>query len=259
MARNVDKRTNPRLAFPEVKSILSLGLNYYHRAEYRQGVDYGKISRYAWGDDYHDIAHGLAHRLVQRIRSIDPAFNAYIHCDSGPVMDKAIAERAGIGWMGKHTNIINRDLGSWFFIVTMYCNHFFDADAIAEELCGTCTECIDACPTDAIVEEKVIDANRCISYLTIENKGGINAEFAGKFANWIFGCDICQDVCPWNIKFALESEIQEFKPRYDETEIKLDMIEKMDEKTFKSRFVRSPVLRSKLSGFQRNAKFISSR
>ena len=172
---------------------------------YSNENDKGKVSRYAWGKDYHLVIWEKLDELETMLKEIDPEFESISYVDTGPVMDKAWAVRAGIGWLGKHTNVINREIGSWFFIATLITNYEFDYSEMITDFCGTCTACIDACPTNAIVQEYVVDANKCISFLTIENKNEIPNEFKGKFDNWIFGCDICQDVCPWNQKFSVDT------------------------------------------------------
>jgi epoxyqueuosine reductase len=169
-------------------------------------------------------------------------------------MDKAWAVRAGIGWLGKHTNVINREIGSWFFIANIVTNYEFDCSETIPDFCGTCTACIDACPTSAIVQEYIVDANKCISYLTIENKNEISEQFKGKFDNWLFGCDICQDVCPWNQKFPMATLVKDFHPH--NKELKLDDILEMKEEEFKEKFQTSPIKRAKLSGLKRNAAFL---
>ena len=169
-------------------------------------------------------------------------------------MDKAWAVRAGIGWLGKHTNVINREIGSWLFIANIITNTEFEYSEQIPDFCGSCTACLDACPTGAIVQEYVVDSNRCISYLTIENKGEISEEYKGRFDNWIFGCDICQDVCPWNQKFPVETLITEFHPQNKEFE--LDEVIEMNEENFKEKFRTSPIKRAKLSGLKRNASFL---
>jgi epoxyqueuosine reductase len=169
-------------------------------------------------------------------------------------MDKAWAVRAGIGWLGKHTNIINREIGSWFFIANIINNYEFDYSEQIPDFCGTCTACIDACPTKAIVREYVVDANKCISYLTIENKNEIPKEFKGKFDNWLFGCDVCQDVCPWNQKFPVETLIKDFHQQ--NKELNLNEVIEMKEEEFKEEFQTSPVKRAKLGGLKRNALFL---
>jgi epoxyqueuosine reductase len=169
-------------------------------------------------------------------------------------MDKAWAVRAGIGWLGKHTNVINREIGSWFFIANIITNYEFNYSEQIPDFCGTCTACIDACPTKAIVQKYVVDSNKCISNLTIENKNEIPEEFKDKFDNWLFGCDICQDVCPWNQKFPVETLIKDFHPK--NKELILDEIIEMTEEEFKIKFKTSPIKRAKLNGLKRNASFL---
>ncbi len=255
MNKNVEKRKNVTEILPSAKSIISLGLNYYAPQNFSSKEKNGKVSRYAWGKDYHLIIWKKLDEMINLLKAIDSSFEAKSYIDTGPVMDKAWAVRAGIGWQGKHTNIINRKYGSWFFIANIVCNKEFYYSQIEVDHCGSCTACIDACPTGAIVSEYVVDSNKCISYLTIENKSGINDEFKGKFENWIFGCDTCQDVCPWNNKFSKVTEIVEFFSA-DNKEFTLDEIKKMSGGEFKRRFKESPILRARLKGFLRNAKFV---
>jgi len=171
-------------------------------------------------------------------------------------MDKAWAVRSGLGWQGKHTNVINKEIGSWFFIANIITNWEFDYSFPIQDFCGSCTACIDACPTNAIVNEYVLDSNKCISYLTIENKKEISAEFKGKFENWIFGCDICQEVCPWNIKFAKTTAIDDYNPINNNQEIELEQAANISPQEFRSRFKESPIKRAKVSGLKRNADFL---
>jgi epoxyqueuosine reductase len=254
MERNFEKRKDVAQILPNAKSVISLGLNYYTPDSYSNDESSGKISRYAWGIDYHLIIWAMLDELEEELKKIDPEFESISYVDTGPVMDKAWAVRAGIGWLGKHTNVINREIGSWFFIANIITNYEFEYSEQIEDFCGSCTACLDACPTDAIVQEYVVDANKCISYLTIENKEKISEEFKGKFDNWIFGCDICQDICPWNQKFPVESLIKDFKPQ--NKQIELDEILQMTESEFKEKFHASPVKRAKLSGLKRNALFL---
>jgi epoxyqueuosine reductase len=170
-------------------------------------------------------------------------------------MDKVWAKHGGLGWVGKHSNIINQQIGSWFFIATIITNYEFESSSIVTDHCGSCTACIDACPTDAIVEPYVVDANKCISYLTIENKGEIPSEFKGKFNGWIFGCDICQDVCPWNKKFATETLVEEFRSA-ENKEIELATVNKLTNSQFKKKYLTSPISRARLKGLKRNAEFL---
>ncbi len=263
MERNFHKREDPSQILPDVKSVISLGLNYNtpfnHYPQIEEGKIYppaGKVSRYAWGKDYHLVIWEKLEQLETKLKEIDSSFNSISYVDTGPVMDKAWAVRAGLGWLGKHTNVINRNIGSWFFIATIFTNKDFTYSETITDFCGSCTACLDACPTGAIVEEYVVDSNKCISYQTIENKIEIPKEYKGKFDDWIFGCDICQDVCPWNEKFSITSSIKEFEPIDGKTFLTLNEVEKMNDEEFKSRFNESPIKRTKLKGLKRNAEFI---
>lgn len=255
MERNTDKRKDVSKILPGAKSVISLVMNYYTDHQYENKRGHGKVSRYAWGKDYHLVIWEALSDMIAELQEIDQNFEAKSYVDTGPVMDKAWAVRAGIGWLGKHTNVISKEIGSWFFIANIITNYKFKYNEPIEDFCGTCTACIDACPTVAIVKEYVVDANRCISNLTIENKGDIPAEFKGKFDDWLFGCDICQDVCPWNQKFSVITPHREFDPVNKELELK--EIQNMTNSEFKKRFAASPVNRAKLKGLRRNAEFIS--
>ena len=257
MSKNFDKRKDVRQILPNAKSIISLGLNYYTPDQYSNDKMKGKVSRYAWGKDYHLIIWAMLDELEEELRKVDPQFECISYVDTGPIMDKAWAVRAGIGWLGKHTNVINREIGSWFFIANIITNYEFDYSEQIPDFCGTCTACIDACPTNAIVQEYVVDANKCISYLTIENKNEISEEFKGKFDNWLFGCDICQDVCPWNQKFPFETLIKDFHPQ--NKELNIDEVIEMSEEEFKIKFKTSTIKRAKLNGLKRNASFLKNR
>jgi epoxyqueuosine reductase len=256
MERNFDKRKDVSLILEDAKSVISLAVNYYTDHQYIEDKDSGKVSRYAWGKDYHLIIWEMLEALEAELKKIDPEFKSKSYVDTGPVMDKAWAVKAGIGWLGKHTNVINRELGSWIFIANIITNYEFDYTEPIPDYCGSCTACIDACPTDAILNEYVVDSNKCISYLTIENRGEIEQQFKGKFEGWVFGCDICQDVCPWNIKFLQPTTIEEFNPADGNKEINLYEISKMSSNEFNERFAESPVLRAKLKGLKRNAEFL---
>jgi len=256
MQKNFQKRKDAIWILEDCKSIISLGINYYVEDSFGINEDSGKVSRYAWGKDYHLIIWKKLDELIQYANSIEPNFEAKSYVDTGPVMDKAWAVKAGLGWQGKHSNIINKEIGSWFFIANIFTNYDFEEySKFIEDFCGTCTACIDACPTNAIVENYIVDSNKCISYLTIENKREIPDQFIGKFENWIFGCDICQDVCPWNIKFAEQTNVKEFQ-KFEHKQLSFTEIEKMETKEFKKKFGESPIFRSKLKGLKRNAKFL---
>ena len=263
MERNKEKRVDVRNILPGARSVISLALNYYTDENYSEDsskgkacLPVGKVSRYAWGKDYHLMIWDLLEKLEAKLKEIDPGFESISYVDTGPVMDKVWAKKAGLGWIGKHTNLINKEIGSWIFLANIITNYEFKYSKQIEDFCGSCTACIDACPTNAIVSEYVVDANKCISNLTIENKGEIPDEFRGKFENWVYGCDICQDVCPWNLKFSELSNFDEFKPQNENKEIALDEILEMDNDEFKERFSESPVKRVKLKGLKRNAEFL---
>ncbi len=263
MSRNREKRKDVSKILPEVKSVISLAVNYYTPEKYSDDeskdktcLPVGKVSRYAWGKDYHLVINEMLKELESFLSETDSEFKSISYIDTGPVMDKAWAVQAGIGWLGKHTNVINREMGSWFFIANIFTNINFEYSESIPDFCGNCTACIDACPTNAIIQEYVLDSNRCISYLTIENKSDIPSEFEGKFDNWIFGCDICQDVCPWNEKFSIVTDKLEFFPAENNKEILLPDIENMDDESFHKRFKDSPVKRAKLKGLKRNAEFV---
>ena len=262
MNRNVEKRLDVKNILPNARSVISLAMNYYTDHHHTSEIDlsasnkFGKVSRYAWGKDYHLIIWEKLELLEEELHKIDPAFECLSYVDTGPVMDKAWAKRAGIGWLGKHTNIITREMGSWIFLATVITNYEFEYNKSIADYCGSCTACIDACPTKAIVNEYVVDANKCISFLTIENKGEIPIEFKDQFDNWLFGCDVCQDVCPWNYKFSLPTREKNFEPMGNK-EILIDEVLEMTIDVFKQRFETSPIKRAKLWGLKRNANFLS--
>ncbi len=261
MARNIEKRFDVKNILPDARSVISLAINYYsdhqhtNKADFSAASKYGKISRYACGKDYHIVIWDKLELLGEELQKIDSSFRCLSYVDTGPVMDKVWAVRAGIGWLGKHTNVITREIGSWIFLATVITNVEFNYSAALADFCGSCTACIDACPTKAIVNEYVVDANKCISFLTIENKGEIPNEFKDKFDDWLFGCDICQDVCPWNKKFSRQSFEKDFEP-IENKEIELEKILEMSLDDFKKRFETSPIKRAKSSGLKRNAEFL---
>ena len=255
MEENLDKKSDLSRILPSAKSVISLGLNYYVDESFENKTNNGKVSRYAWGKDYHLILWEKLAQLIIKLQEIEPKFEAKSYVDTGPVMDKVWAVKSGLGWMGKHSNIINREIGSWFFIANIINNCEFESDKEIEDFCGTCTACIDACPTNAILEDYVVDSNKCISYLTIENKNEIPKEYKGKFEGFIFGCDICQDVCPWNEKVSIQTLEYDFKPI--NKEIPLDTFENMTNSQFKKRFANSPISRARVKGMKRNAQFLN--
>jgi epoxyqueuosine reductase len=255
MTVNIDRKKNVANILPDAKTVISLGLNYYIDEDFSDlPPNAGKVSRYAWGKDYHFVMSKMLNQLIIELKKIDNNFQSIAFVDSGPLMDKVWAVKAGLGWLGKHTNIINKQFGSWFFIGNIICNHQFEFSTSVEDFCGSCNACVDACPTNAIVAPYVLDSNKCISYQTIENKGDIPVNLKNKFENWVFGCDICQDVCPWNHKFSQPAKNQDFKPV--NKFLSQDSIYSMEQSDFNQIFKLSPIKRSKLNGIKRNLRFI---
>jgi len=259
MKRNLDKKKNVKKILSTAKSVISLGMNYYSPDKYSEQDNRGKVSRYAWGKDYHLVIWEKLDKIISDLKDKETSFEAASYVDTGPVMDKAWAVRSGIGWLGKHTNVINKKIGSRFFIANIITNWEFEYSNPIEDFCGSCTACIDACPTNAIIKEYVVDSNKCISYLTIENKQNIPEEFKSQFENWIFGCDICQDVCPWNIKFSKFMPTKEFHPQKGNRELNMNDVLNLTKTEFDKRFSVSPIKRAKLSGLKRNAEFLLSK
>ena len=250
MENYFDMRIDPSKLMPGAKSVVSLLLNYYTEEEQNPEAGY-KISKYAYGKDYHKVIKAklkeLLHFIHEKIGEV--AGRAFV--DSAPVLDKAWAKSSGLGWVGKNTNLINKKEGSFFFIAELILDLEFEYDSPVADHCGTCTRCIDACPTDAIVEPYLVDGSKCISYFTIELKDKIPAEYKNKFDNWVFGCDICQDVCPWN-RFSKPNTIPEFKPLPGLLEMKKEDWEEITEDIFKTIFEGSPLKRAGFEGLKRN-------
>jgi epoxyqueuosine reductase len=254
MARDVEKRVNPRAIFPEARSVVVVALNYYTPHCHEENPATGKVSRYAWGDDYHDVVAGKLRALLAWIQEQDPSADGKVCVDIQPVMDKAWAVRAGLGWLGKHSNVITPEYGSWVFIGELLLNVELEYDVeVIEDHCGTCTLCIDACPTDAITEPYVVDSNKCISYATIELRvPELPREIEQNLSGWLYGCDICQDVCPWN-RFEQVTADPRFAPRDGNVNAELHDIVQLNHDAYVERFRGSAMKRAKLSGLQRNA------
>ncbi len=255
MARDPALRVDPRKLFPEARSVVVVALNYYTPEPHAEDSQTGKVSRYAWGDDYHDVVGSRLHSFLNWIKAQTPAAEGKVCVDIQPMMDKAWAARAGLGWIGKHTNLITREFGSWVFLGELLLNLELEYDSEqVEDHCGSCTLCIDACPTDAIAEPYVVDSNRCISYATIELRAPeIPQEIAGKMEGWLYGCDICQEVCPWNRFEEITSEAR-FQPRPGNVNVDLSEIIELTPETYAERFRHSAMKRAKLAGLQRNAR-----
>lgn len=255
MEKYFDLRIDPTLLVPNAKSVITLLLNYFPAEKQRKDVP--AIAKYAYGKDYHEVIKEKLNRFLECINKNIGQVNGRGFVDSAPVLERSWAQRSGLGWIGKNGNLITRKSGSFFFIATLIVDIELDYDnAFARDYCGTCTKCLDACPTDAILPDKVIDGSRCISYFTIELKDMlIPSELKGKFENWMFGCDICQDVCPWN-RFSKPTSEIEFSPIPEILNLTTSDWENMTEDSFKKIFKHSPLKRSKFKGIQRNLKFI---
>lgn len=255
MARDPEMRTDPRKLFPPARSVVVVAKNYYTPAQHQKDPATGKISRYAWGDDYHDVIAGKLHSLLSWIKETVPGAEGKVCVDIQPMMDKSWAVCAGLGWLGKHTNVITPEYGSWVFIGELLLNFELEYDRQqVEDHCGTCTLCIDACPTGAITEPYVLDSNKCISYATIELRTDeIPAEVKENLDGWLYGCDVCQDVCPWN-RFEQVTNEARFQPRVENVNARLIDVLELTPETYADRFRSSAMKRAKLSGLQRNAR-----
>ena len=255
MENHFDKRLDPRLLVDGARSVISLGLNYY-TDQVQTDPSAPKISKYAYGSDYHTIIKEKLRQLMQYINDNIGEVGGRAFVDSAPVLDKAWAKKAGLGWIGKNTNLISKQLGSFFFLAELIVDIDlnYDVEPTADH-CGTCTRCIDACPTDAIVGPYVVDGSRCISYLTIELKNEIPEEFKGKMDNWMFGCDVCQDVCPWN-RFSVLHNEPAFEPHPDLLQLNQNDLQELTQDTFQKVFKNSAVKRTKFSGLSRNISFL---
>jgi epoxyqueuosine reductase len=255
MENHFDLRINPQKLVPGAKSVITLLINYYPE-NHRVNEDL-KISKYAYGSDYHTIIKNKLKVLLQNIKENIGEVNGRGFVDSAPVLERSWAVRSGLGWVGKNGNLINKQSGSFFFIATLIVDlelHY--DDAFAKDYCGSCTRCIDSCPTDAIMENKVIDGSKCISYFTIELKDALLPdEMKNKFSNWMFGCDVCQDVCPWN-RFSKPTKEEGFSPLPQILNFTKQQWEEVTEETFKEVFRNSPLKRSKFEGIKRNLKFL---
>ena len=255
LERHAELKEDPRQLLPETMSLFALGFNYktVDPPEKAQNPDIGCISRYAWGDDYHEIIRTKLRVLENYIcQELNAGNLSRSFVDSGPVLEREIAQRAGLGWIGKHSNLINMEKGSWFFLAELLVDVPLETNLPFTRVdCGTCTICIDACPTEAIIADRTLDARLCISYLTIELKGAIPVELRPKMSNMIFGCDICQEVCPWNQNASKSSE-SGLRPRPENVAPELIELMKLDQSAFKKRFRKSPIKRTKRRGLLRN-------
>ena len=254
MENHFDKRLDPTKLVEDSKSVISLLLNYYP-SEFQKDTAAPKISKYAYGTDYHFVIKDKLKSLLHFIQEEIGEVHGRAFVDSAPVLDKAWAAKSGLGWIGKNSNLLTQQVGSFYFIAELIVDLELEYDVAITDHCGTCTACIHACPTDAIVEPYVVDGSKCISYFTIELKENIPSEFKGKFDNWMFGCDICQDVCPWN-RFSQAHNEPLFNPHPELLSMTKKDWEEITQDIFKKVFKESAVKRTKFSGLKRNINFL---
>ena len=249
------KRQDIKLCMSDARSLISVALNYYSPHQHDNDPQIAKISRYGWGRDYHKVMEKKLKALSNWLREQGKDVKTRYYVDTGPIQDKVWAQRAGLGWIGKNSNLITRDYGSWLFLGEILTNLELAPDRPHTEHCGTCTRCLDACPTNAITKPFVVDANRCIAYHTIENREAeLPTEIASNLSGWVAGCDICQDVCPWNQRFAQETDIKDFQPYPENIHPKLTELATIEPTEWDHRFRASALRRIKPQMWQRNAK-----
>lgn len=253
MANHFDMRLDPTLLVPGAKSVVSLMLNYYPKEHQPEGIP--KISKYAYGEDYHKVIKRKLKEFINTLKERIGDVNGRAFVDSAPVLDRAWAKNSGLGWIGKNGNLINKGAGSFFFLAELIIDLELEYDGPVKDYCGSCTRCIDACPTGAIVEPMVVDGSRCISYYTIELRDAIPNSEKGKFDNWAFGCDICQDVCPWN-RFSKPTTIAEFSPNAEGLNMTENNWEEITEEVFGRVFTKSALKRAGFNGIKKNIKFL---
>jgi epoxyqueuosine reductase len=257
MENYFDKRLNPTLLVEGSKSVISLSYNYFPE-EKIDSLDNFKISKYAYAEDYHEIIKDILKDLVNELQQEIGDFHFRIFVDSAPVLERSWARKSGIGWVGKNANLITKQNGSFYFLAEIICDLDLIADSETKDHCGTCRKCIDACPTNAIISDKIIDGSKCISYATIELKNEIPESFKGKMEDWMFGCDICQDVCPWN-RFSLPNKQEKFQPNAYLKDFKKENWKELNQDLFSEIFRKSPVKRAKFAGLERNIKFLTKK
>lgn len=259
MENHFDKRLNPTLLVEDAKSVVTLLYNYYPEQIFPSDDTSPKISKYAYGEDYHIVIKDKLKSFMKMLQDEIGEISGRVFVDSAPVMEKSWAKKSGAGWIGKHTNLINPKMGSFFFLAEMIIDLELDYDGPVKDYCGTCTKCIDACPTEAIVAPYVLDGSKCISYLTIELKDQLLPnEFRGKMENWAFGCDICQDVCPWN-RFSKKHKEPRFLPSPSLMKMSGTEWQELTEEVFNNLFKNSAVKRTKFNGLKRNLEFLQSK
>lgn len=254
MENYFDKRLDPRLLVEDAKSVISLSYNYFPD-EKIPTLDNYKISKYAFGKDYHEVIKDILKEMLAELQEEIGGFTFRIFVDSAPVLERSWARKSGIGWVGKNGNLITKKHGSFYFLAEIICDLNLETDFPGSDHCGSCTKCIDACPTNAIVNDKIINGSKCISYATIELKNEIPDSFKNKMEDWMFGCDICQDVCPWN-RFSAPHQQAKFKPNQSIQNFRKKDWNELTQDLFSEIFQKSPVKRTKFAGLKRNIEFL---
>ena len=254
MENHFDKRLDPRLLVEGSKSVISLSYNYFPE-EKISTLDNFKISKYAYSEDYHEVIKEILREMILELQEQIGEFSFRVFVDSAPVLERSWAKKSGIGWVGKNANLITKQSGSFYFLAEIICDLDLETDYQTKDHCGTCRKCIEACPTKAIITEKIIDGSKCISYATIELKNEIPDYFKDKMDDWMFGCDVCQDVCPWN-RFAVPHNQSKFKTNDFLKNLKKEEWKEITQELFSEIFKKSPVKRTKFAGLKRNIEFL---
>ena len=254
MENHFDKRLNPTLLVDGAKSVISLSYNYFPKVKIDE-INNFKISKYAYGEDYHEVIKDILKNMVAELQEEIGEFGFRVFVDSAPVLEKAWARKSGLGWVGKNANLITKKHGSFYFLAEIICDLELDYDLAVTDHCGSCRACIDACPTQAIVSDRIVDGSKCISYATIELKNEIPDYFNGKMDDWMFGCDVCQDVCPWN-RFSAPTLQEKFAPNFQKLNFRKNEWKELTQELFSEIFKKSAVKRTKFSGLMRNINLL---
>ena len=254
MENHFDKRLNPTLLVDGAKSVISLSYNYFPKVKIDE-INNFKISKYAYGEDYHEVIKDILKNMVAELQEEIGEFGFRVFVDSAPVLEKAWARKSGLGWVGKNANLITKKHGSFYFLAEIICDLELEYDLAVTDHCGSCRACIDACPTQATVSDRIVDGSKCISYATIELKNEIPDYFNGKMDDWIFGCDVCQDVCPWN-RFSAPTLQEKFAPNFQKLNFRKNEWKELTQELFSEIFKKSAVKRTKFSGLMRNISFL---
>ena len=255
MENHFDKRLDPALLVDGAKSVISLSYNYFPKVKIDE-INNFKISKYAYGEDYHEVIKDILKNMVAEIQEEIGEFGFRVFVDSAPVLEKAWARKSGLGWVGKNANLITKKHGSFYFLAEIICDLELDYDLAVTDHCGSCRACIDACPTQAIVSDRIVDGSKCISYATIELKNEIPDYFNGKMDDWMFGCDVCQDVCPWN-RFSAPTLQEKFAPNFQKLNFRKNEWKELTQELFSEIFKKSAVKRTKFSGLMRNVNLLN--